>query len=262
MTDQHKSYLAFAKQLALDAGEIITTYYRTTNLEIKWKEDNSPVTIADKEVNSLVVEAVKSRYTEHGVRGEEESWNPEAHSLWVCDPIDGTKAYMLEIPVAMFSIALVEEGVPLVAVAYNPFTHELFSAVKGNGATLNDGKIQVSSRRWGEKSRLVKSDSETSSKYLLGSSEKVLELAKENINVFTCPGAVFRGCNIAAGAFDGTYFYGDGAHDIAAVKLIIEEAGGKVTDISGKEQRYDQPINGAILSNGLIHEKLITMLQQ
>lgn len=254
-------FLEFAESVAREAGEIILKYY-VVDQNVEIKPDNSPVTIADKLVNTLVIEKVKAKLPEHGVLGEEEVWQPEKEKLWVCDPIDGTKAYTLHIPVAMFSLAYVEKGTPLVAVAFNPFTNELFSAVRGQGALLNGEPVHVSTREWGEKTRLVRSDSEQAGKHLLGDPMVVNSLAKQKVLTHTCPGAVFRACTIARGSFDGNIFYGDGAHDIAAAKLIVEEAGGIVTSLTGNEQQYNQPINGAIISNGYIHGELTKHLKE
>ncbi len=253
-------YLEFAKAAAYEAGEIMRKYYRADQ-QVEIKADQSPVTVADKAVNSMFIEKVKSAFLEHGVLGEEESWQSEKEMLWVCDPIDGTKAFILQIPVSMFSLALVRGGEPLVAVAFNPFTNELFSAIKGAGSFLNEKAIRVSSRKWGEGTKLFKSDSERAPGHLLGDLTIIDLLRTENVNTNSCPGAVFRGCNVATGSFDGGIFYGDTAHDIAAVKLIVEEAGGKVTGMNGEVQPYNTAINGAVITNGIIHEELVKRLQ-
>lgn len=259
--NDQSQYLEFAKAVALEAGDVMRKYYRADQ-QIEIKADQSPVTVADKAVNTLLINKVKNIYSEHGVLGEEESWQPEKEMLWVCDPIDGTKAFILQIPVSMFSLALVINGEPIIAVAYNPFTNELFSAIKNEGAFLNSKLIHVSTRKWGEGTKLVRSDSERAPNHLLGDLSVIDSLKTENIITNACPGAVFRGCNIAAGSFDGGIFYGDTAHDIAAVKLIIEEAGGIVTDMAGNDQPYNKAINGAVMSNGLIHERLVQKLQE
>lgn len=254
------NYLHFARAMAVDAGEIMQKYYRADQ-HIEIKADQSPVTVADKAINTLLINKVKDTFPNHGVLGEEESWQTDKDILWVCDPIDGTKAFILQIPVSMFSLALVIDGEPVVAVAYNPFTDELFSAIRNKGAFLNDTPIHVSRRRWGEGTKLVRSDSERAPQHLLGDLSMIDSLKKEGIITNSCPGAVFRACNVAAGSFDGGVFYGNTAHDIAATKLIIEEAGGKVTTLDGKEQPYNKAINGAIFTNGLIHQQLVQKLQ-
>ena len=88
------------------------------------------------------------------------------------------------------------------------------------------------------------------------------DLEAKGMRVTAVPGAVFRGCLVAEGRVDGWLFAGAGAHDIAAIKVIIEEAGGRVTDITGSEQRYDRPLNGAIISNGAIHDELVAAVKK
>jgi fructose-1,6-bisphosphatase/inositol monophosphatase family enzyme len=256
---QLRGYIDFAKKVALKAGVIMNKYfYADQRIEIK--SDSSPVTIADKEINSLLIDLVKKHYPDHGVRGEEESWCPEEKILWVCDPIDGTKAFTVHMPLAMFSLALVEDGRPILAAAYNPFTDTLYEAQLGQGARRNGETIHVSDRSWGAGLQLVGSGHGIYSHEPVDSPLFLEELQRQKITVSNVPSTVFKGCLIAEGSLDGRTFMHSGAHDIAAIKLIIEEAGGKVTDLAGDEQRYDQPINGAIMSNGLIHDELLDLV--
>src|SRR5262249_47261352 len=87
--------------------------------------------------------------------------------------------------------------------------------------------------------------------------DSMLELGADQLIV---PGGVFKSSIVATGNIDGFLFPGRSAHDIAAAKLIVEEAGGKVTDLNGKEQRYDGKIYGAIVSNGRIHDQLVAIM--
>lgn len=246
--------LAFAKTLAYEAGEIMKKYFRADQ-HVETKEDNTPVTIADKKVNDLVIEKIRTKFPEDGVMGEEASWHTDCARLWVCDPIDGTIGYTMRIPTSMFSIALVIDGKPVLAVTYNPRVDELYSAVLGEGAFMNGHPIRVSSRAWGEGTRITTSSHESTFR----NKEVLQTLKKQRVYVHALLGLVHQGCLVAEGAIEGRIFLYNGAHDIAAVKLIIEEAGGKVTDLDGNEQRYDQPINGAVMSNGLIHKELLEL---
>lgn len=246
----YETELAFAKDMASRAGVLMKQYYRQ-NQNVEIKSDNSPVTIADKEINNLLIERVMAAFPSDGVLGEEASWEAGRSRLWVCDPIDGTVAYIMHVPTSMFSLALVENGKPVLAVAYNPWVDELYSAVLSQGAYRNNEKIVVSQKSWGPGVYLTGSPGSEQ-----GNKER---LQAQKIYLNTVQGGVQRGCLIAEGAIEGCIFKYDGAHDMAAVKLIIEEAGGKVTDLAGNEQRYDQPINGAIMSNGLIHAELMEL---
>jgi len=100
MSDQEKrEYLEFAKSLALEAGKIMRTYFLVT--DTTWKADQTPVTQADTEINSLVIDRVQKAYPSHSVYGEEESSLRESKFLWVCDPVDGTLPYSLGLPLSL-----------------------------------------------------------------------------------------------------------------------------------------------------------------
>lgn len=259
--DQKKQYLEFAKKTAKEAGEIMHQFYRSDH-QVEVKADDSPVTIADKSINSMLIQRVQEVFPDHGVLGEEESWQPDRDVVWVCDPIDGTAAFIQHIPLSMFSLACVYQGQPVVAVAYNPWSQDMYAATEGGGASRNDEPISVSKRPWGEHTRLLGSSHGGISKEPADNVEIQKKLFHDKAHTTRLPGTVFKGCLIAEGSADGRTFMHDGAHDIAALKLIIEEAGGKVTDLDGNEQRYDQPINGAVMSNGLVHGELLKLVRQ
>lgn len=246
----------FAIGVAREAGDIMRKYAEIDQ-KVERKSDNTPVTIADKTINSLLIERVKEKFPEHGVLGEEESYKADRNILWVCDPIDGTVSFILHSPHSMFSAALVVAGEVLAAVTYNPWTDELFAAIKGGGAFKNDKQIHVSQKQWGEEAFIVSTSDPVHKPYPTDSPESILKIRSEGNRLFHLSGGVFKGMLVAQGYADGFTFPYNSTHDIAAIKLIVEEAGGKVTNLSGHEQRYDKPIDGAIISNGLIHEQLI-----
>ena len=253
MTIQEKQmYQQATLEIAAQAMKIMKQYYRL-DYDIRIKKDDTPVTIADTKINSMVIEQIRTRFPEHGVKGEEEVWQPDAAMIWSCDPIDGTSAYVVHLPTSMFSLALVEDGDPIVAVAANPWTADVYYAVKGGGAFRNDQPMRVSKRSWKE-ARIGTSGTGSNARNEF-QENITAELTQETfMNRFS--GVVFQGCLIAEGSLDGRVFFYDGAHDIAAIKLLVEEAGGLVTDINGAEQRYDIPIHGALVSNGSIHSNI------
>src|SRR5689334_10230705 len=133
-----KTRLEFAKKIAHEAGDIMLAHFQI-GIAKEDKEDGSPVTIADKAINHMVIEAIAKAYPNDAVLGEEESLHNEAGEyLWVCDPIDGTIPFSLGIPVNVFTLALLKDGQPLVSVVYDPYLKRLFSAIKGEGAFCND----------------------------------------------------------------------------------------------------------------------------
>lgn len=232
-------------------------YFRSDAKQIDIKDNHTKVTIADKQINQLVIDRVGQSYPQHGVNGEEASVNEHLEQVWVCDPIDGTNGFITGEPTSVFSLAFVEDGVPTVAVVYDPYQDRLYSAIRGEGAECNGTRLRVSTRGM------------TTSTILGPGSFREVErtqtflraLADRGASVRTFGGLVFKGCLLAEGRVEGFVFPGRGAHDIAAVKLIVEEAGGRVTDLIGHEQRYDRPIRGAIVSNGVIHDELLHAVQ-
>lgn len=254
MNQDLNQLLEWAKSFAQDAGAIMREYYALADKSIEIKKDKSPVTIADKKINQLLIDQVQANFPEHGVLGEEQSLHAERKQLWVCDPIDGTAGFILGVPTAMLSLAYVEDGQTKVAVLYEPLLDKLFTAVLGGGAFLNGKPVQVSQTT----SLSGASVGITASvKQMFDREAFCKALLAEGTYLSTVPGNVFKASLVAQGRMDGFIFPGRSAHDIAGEKLVIEEAGGKVTSLDGKEQRYDGPIRGAIVSNGRIHDALV-----
>ena len=223
-----------------------------------YKGDKTIVTLADKEINTYLINRGKEKYPTHSVDGEEEQFGKSDY-VWVCDPVDGTAMYARHIPVAVFSLALVVDGVPIVGVVYDPFTDNLYSAIKGNGAYRNEELIKVNNIELDDMRSVSNFDMWPEAEYNLYDSIK--ELGKKTY--FIGIGSVIRACMcVANGDFNLAIFHGKKHKncDIAAAKVIVEEAGGKVTDLFGKEQRYDQDIQGAIISNELVHEEVLSVI--
>ena len=257
--DYMNEYLEFAKEMAYDAGKIMKKYFTGDN-GANYKFDQTIVTKADTEINSLLIERVKERFPSHSVDGEEEQFGKSDY-VWVCDPVDGTAMYARHIPVAVFSLALVIDGVSTVGVVYDPFLDNLYTAIKGCGAYRNGEKISVNDTKLEDMRSVSNVDMWPEAKYNLYDSIK--ELGKKTY--FVGIGSVIRACMcVANGDFNLAIFPGT-THkncDIAAAKVIVEEAGGKVTNLFGEEQRYDQSIKGAVVSNSIVHDEVINVLTE
>jgi myo-inositol-1(or 4)-monophosphatase len=249
--------LEFATKLAHEAGNILLKYFSAPSKEVQTKDDNSPVTIADKQINQLVIDRITSSFPDHGILAEEGSHAQDREHLWVCDPIDYTKGFIKRIPTALFSLAYTVDGRPEVAVIYDPFQDKTFSAIRGRGARMNGQSIQVSSCP-----ELGKATVATINDYTqLRERRKFFdELQDRGVDQLIAPGNVFRSTLVASGDVDAYIFPGKSAHDVAAAKLIVEEAGGKVTDLYGKEQKYNGRIYGAIITNSHLHDQLVKLV--
>ena len=252
-------YLEFAKEIAKEAGKIMLKYFNIDD-KSSYKEDNTIVTIADKEINSYLIKKVKERYPDHSVDGEEETFGKSKY-VWVCDPIDGTAMYARHIPVAVFSLALVIDGIPNLGVVYDPFTDSLYTAIKGKGAYKNGEKITVNDYKLDDMKTVCHYDLWVGADYNIS---KVLQELGEK-TYFIGLGSIIRACMcVASGDFTLAIFPGTKHKncDIAAVKVIVEESGGIVTDLFGNEQKYDESINGAIISNGKVHNEVIETINK
>ena len=251
----------FAIDFAKKAGAVMKKYF-AIGVAKKYKvdENNSPVTAADLEINSALIDAIREAYPTHSILAEEESFftEPRGDYLWICDPLDGTRPFAMGIPVSVFSLALTKDGESLLGVIYDPFTDRMFVAEKGKGATMNGVPIHVTDRKTlkgsqgdVEFTRKGKYDILDLPRFLL-SEHDVTSIAK-------IPSIVYVSAMVAVGQLDFVVFPMTTAHDIAAVKVIVEEAGGKVTSMMGNEQRYDydNTIDGALVTNGHIHEELL-----
>lgn len=254
----YEEYLAFGIDIAYKAGELMLKYFTDDSKE-SYKIDNTIVTLADKEINDYLIKRVRETYPDHAVEGEEASFG-KSKMLWVCDPIDGTAVYARRIPVAVFSLALVVEGEPHVGIVYDPFTASLYTAVKGKGAYLNGQSIKVNDTAIGDMKSISNFDTWPQADYDI--SDLIKELSARTYMISL--GSVVRACvAVAAGQFNFSIFPGTKGKncDTAAIKVIVEEAGGRVTSIFGEEQRYDQDIEGALVSNALVHDELLDLIK-
>lgn len=256
----YNTEIHFAKNLALQAGKIIRENFGLS-FEAKEKEDKSPVTIIDEQVNQLVIDEIAKAFPSHTVLGEEKSSIKSSIYAWTCDPIDGTIPFTLGIPVSVFGLALLLDGSPVLGVIYDPYTERLYSAVKGQGAQLNGKKIKVNNKKL-DRDSIINIDWWPEAEYDI--QKPLTELCKSKEFYMLTPGSVMQaGALTARGAFSAAIFVGTKGKfvDIAPIKIIVEEAGGKVTDLFGSEQRYDCDIKGAVISNGVIHQELLDALK-
>lgn len=254
----YKKELEFAKTLSREAGSIMRHYFLSEDADVQTKGDKTLVTIADTTINKLVIDSVKATFPDHSVWGEEECHLVDGSNFtWVCDPVDGTMPFAKGLPISTFSLALVDgSGTPVVGVVFDPYNNRLYSAVKGQGAFLNGKKIAVS-----EKNTLgnayIDQELWINEKEGVSFDDPKDTLNKLGAKITVQCSFVIIGCLVAGSQYDAALFGQSKPEDIAAVYVIVTEAGGKVTDLLGREQRYDQQIYGAIVSNGKIHDDLV-----
>jgi len=252
----------FAIDLAQKAGVIMRENF-LLGMKKEWKEDGSPLTVTDKRINEMFVFAVQENYPEYGIIAEEGgSTRGSEEYVWVCDPIDGTMPFSHGIPTFVFAIALVRDGKVILGVVYDPVLDRLFVGELGQGATMNGEPITVSPNAHLQNSQV---NCESLTWWTeIGLSHEIItqEFIKKNVYPLRHATSIYSGMLVAAGELSASLTGSKFVWDCASVKIIIEEAGGKATDINGQDQRYDRPLNGFIVTNGKIHDEVIGILQK
>lgn len=253
--------LAFAEALAEEVKPIMLDWFQR-GMTKEWKDDRTPVTKADIAINDLVIKRMQEMFPDDAVLGEEASTDRTSDRVWVCDPVDGTLPYSHGIPLSTFSLALTENGKPVVGLIMQPFIDKIFTATLGGGAFCNGKKIHVSEGTM-EHALIELADIPVHNEKCIlplggGVYDRIIALGGKSTAMWSC---IFPGAMVAAGQYTGVIFNNEKPVDGAAVKIIVEEAGGKVTDLFGNEQRYDRPIKGFIASNGVIHDQLLGVVR-
>jgi myo-inositol-1(or 4)-monophosphatase len=247
----------FAVSVAEEAGRLALAHFGFA-VFATWKEDHTPLTIADNAINDMVIRRIRHKYPTHSIYGEEASYiQPWSEFLWVCDPIDGTMAFSCGIPTFVFSLALVDHytGESLVGVVYDPVMGTLYTAAKGYGAFRNGTKLTVSDHTTFTHTYGCYASSWRSLGYV--SSQFMDKMWAMYCSLMKFPSFIFWAVHVANGSYDAAVFFHPSAHDVAAVALITLEAGGLVTDLCGEKRRYDRDGLGCVISNGLLHEELL-----
>lgn len=252
--------LEFAVSVAKSAGAIQKNRYEDASVKVEHKGIIDLVTEVDIECEKIVTESIAGKYSDHGILAEEGTeLEKSSDYLWIVDPLDGTTNFAHGVPMFCVSIALVKQGAPLIGVAYDPLRDELFTAIKGGGAFLNGKPIRVSEVTEMDDALLSTGfpyDIRTNSDNNLNHFNRVVV----NCQAIRRTGsAVIDLCYTACGRFDGFWEKNLFAWDMAAGALIVEEAGGIVTDMSGAPlDLYGKTIASA---NRNIHSSLLKLLQ-
>lgn len=246
---------------AVEAGATeLRRYFNNEDLKISNKEGiNNWVTEADHASEKAIIDVIQSEFPDHFILGEESGETATAsETKWIIDPIDGTINYASGIPICAVSIGVEKNGEMILGAVYNPFINELFLAEKGKGATLNDKRISVSKKTEVIHSCLVTGFPYTYLDMENGPLQVFERFVRKGIPVRRLGSAAIDLCWVAAGRFDGFFEHSLSPWDTAAGYLIVEEAGGKVTDMNGN--KYSPYQKKLVATNGLIHDELIEVI--
>lgn len=253
-------------QILCEAAEAGATqlrhYFNNPELKTAVKAGgiNDLVTEADHASDKAIIEKIRAHFPDHFILSEETGKVPTTSNVkWIIDPIDGTINYAQGIPICCVSIGVEKDGEMILGAVYAPFLNEFFFAEKGKGAFLNDKKIQVSGQ-----SDLTRSCLVTGFPYsYLDSPNGPLQVferfIRKGVPVRRLGSAAIDLCWVAMGRFDGFYEHKLNAWDSAAGFLMVEEAGGRVTDFEGAYYSPYQPHICA--TNGIIHSDLLRVVK-
>lgn len=249
----------FAQSLAQEAGVIMKRYFQASDIGIQLKEDDSPVTVADHSINNLVIEKVKTHYPTHGVIGEEGSYESDRDWVWVVDPVDGTSPFSLGIPISTFCLALVHKGAVQLSVVFDPFQDRLFTAQKGKGAFLNGVAIHVSNTKT-FKGQYVMTFRSLAKPNHTGMNRMFDALQEVGAKVYMFASFSYAAMLVAEGRLVASCMVYGSPWDAAAASLIVQEAGGLVTDMAGQPRDFSTWGEGLIMTNGAVHSEIISLI--
>ena len=238
--------LSIAKDAAIEAGGLILSYYKA-DYEIKDKGYHNPVTTADHAADARLKDMLTGSYPDYGWLSEETVDSKKRLNkdrVWVVDPLDGTKEFIEGVPHFVVSVALVENGEPILGVLYNPVTTETFTAIKGQGAMLDGEKIKCSEKEKPDEMVIFNSRSETRS----GLWDPFQDTFKELKAIGSV--AYKLGLTAAGRADIFASLRPKNEWDICAGNCIINEAGGKLVDLYGNARQYNSP--DTLITPGLI----------
>ena len=217
---------------------------------------NDLVTEVDKASEAVIMEIIRESFPDHFILSEEiGEVKMDSSYKWIIDPIDGTVNFANGIPLCCVSIGVEKDGEMIMGAVYNPMMNEFYFAERGQGAFLNDHPIHVSKQTEVQYSCLVTGFPYTYLDMENGPLEVFSRLIRKGSPVRRLGSAAIDLCWVAAGRFDGFYEHRLNAWDSAAGFLLVEEAGGRVTDFKGNHYSPYQP--HLVATNGLIHEELL-----
>ena len=253
------AYLDAAVEAAREAGQILVSEF-SRPVKISYKGEVDLVTQADKRSEEAIVTRLHSRFPQHAIVAEEGGGKDnDSRWRWYVDPLDGTTNFAHGYPCFAVSIGLEEEGDLIVGVIYQPMTNELFTAVKGQGAFLNNRRIEVS-RVDDLGTGLLATGFPSKKRAHSQNINFYWEFTLRSHGVRRDGSAALDLAAVACGRFDGFWEFGLHSWDTAAGVLLVREAGGMVTTLSGEPYRVDHP--ETIASNSLIHEEMLQVAAQ
>lgn len=247
MSEELKTAIAAAKKGAEKALE-----YFNTSLKVEFKEDKSPITIADKETEEVIKSFITAKYPDAAFLAEESGGSRKEKIMWIIDPIDGTRSFSRGLPSWCILIALYRNGKIVCGVSYFPALDKMLYAEENYGAYCNDEKIHVS-----EISSLQKAIISFGGLKHFKNRQIILDLIEGSVATRSMDEAILF---VATGNMDGFIDNYAQTWDVAPYISIIQEAGGKITNLKG--EKWTLADRGYIASNGLLHDEIVRIVNK
>lgn len=250
-------FMEVADRAADAAGEVLNRYFRT-RLTVESKDDETPVTVADRDAEIAIRALIADAFPDHGILGEElEASNPGAEFVWAIDPIDGTKSFITGKPLFGTLVALTHDGVPVLGIINQPFIGERWRGVAGKRSTFNGEPIATRPCE-----RLADAISYTTSPHLFrGADAEAYERVRKRVRHPLYGGDCYAYGLLAAGHADLVVESELKPYDYAALVPVVEGAGGIITDWDGRALTLSS--DGRVIAAGdaAIHAEALALLQ-
>jgi myo-inositol-1(or 4)-monophosphatase len=248
-----QDYLTPMQELAREAGSVLLSYFGKVAIEYKGEVDL--VTEADRRSEELIVGRIRRQWPSHNVMGEEGSRTETGSDFrWYVDPLDGTTNFAHGYPVFCVSIALEYKAERIAGVIYDPCRNEMFAVEKGAGATLNGKSIQVSKiSRLAE--CLVATGFPSHKRHKNPNIHFYHQITLRSHGVRRAGSAALDLCCVACGRYDAFWEFNLNPWDTAAGALLVQEAGGSITNFTGGS--FEISSREVLASNSLVHDELL-----
>lgn len=239
-------------------GEVLMRHFGRVEAEFKGPTDL--VTVADRESEAVIIETVRRAHPTHAILAEESGAHETASAewRWLIDPLDGTTNYAHGVPIFCVTIGVERRGEIVAGGTWSPATDELFLAERGAGATRNGARIRVSACDDLDKALLVTGFPYNRREHVAYYMGQFGAFLRRSQGVLRLGAAGMDFCHVAMGRLEGYWERGLKPWDVAAGRLIVEEAGGRTSDFHGRP--LDVFGQEFLASNGLIHEAMLAVL--
>jgi myo-inositol-1(or 4)-monophosphatase len=263
MTSANREIARVMKEAALKAGRMLLEKYRK-NVQVEFKSVREPVSEVDKVSEKIIVDLILKAFPDHEILSEETESNIDAERslelpLWFIDPLDGTLNFVRGFSFFCVGIGFYDRGVAQAAALYDPVHDELFTAIRGEGTFLNGKPVHVSPT-----DKLIQSLLATGFPFVReegnDNTDHITNMVPRCSDLRRTASGLLDLAYTACGRFDGYFEHELGPHDTGPGVLLVEEAGGRVTDYLGEE--YNPFKRDLCATNGTIHGAVLEVLQR